>query len=117
MSRPARRPQSSRLAEFGGREMSFNICRGTLGSLALFTAIRDKECLVAREQLCTRSPVETTDGWIYGEVPLSRCGLATRLLWGDTIMRSSAFFPAFIATPGVGKDRELRLTRFSSLTE
>ncbi len=28
----------ARLAEFGGREMSFNICRGTLGSLAMFTA-------------------------------------------------------------------------------
>jgi hypothetical protein len=35
------RPQSSRLAEFGGRGMSFNICRGTLGSLAMFTAIRN----------------------------------------------------------------------------
>jgi hypothetical protein len=30
--------QSSRLAEFGDLEMSFNICRGTLGSLAMFTA-------------------------------------------------------------------------------
>ena len=30
----------SRLAVFGGRGMSFNICRGTLGSLAMFTAIR-----------------------------------------------------------------------------
>jgi hypothetical protein len=34
-----RHPQSSRLAVFGGREMSFNICRGTLGSLAMFTAM------------------------------------------------------------------------------
>jgi hypothetical protein len=33
--------QSSRLAEFGGLGMSFNICRGTLGSLAMFTAIRN----------------------------------------------------------------------------
>jgi hypothetical protein len=33
------RAQSSRLAEFGGLGMSFNICRGTLGSLAMFTAI------------------------------------------------------------------------------
>jgi hypothetical protein len=33
--------QSSRLAEFGGRGMSFNICHGTLGSLAMFTAIRN----------------------------------------------------------------------------
>jgi hypothetical protein len=33
--------QSSRLAVFGGRGMSFNICRGTLGSLAMFTAIRN----------------------------------------------------------------------------
>jgi hypothetical protein len=30
------RPQSSRLIEFGGRGMSFNICRGTFGSLAMF---------------------------------------------------------------------------------
>jgi hypothetical protein len=35
------RPQSSRLAEFGGRGMSFNVCRGTLGSLAMFFAIRN----------------------------------------------------------------------------
>ena len=34
------RAQSSRLAEFGGRGMSFNICRGTLGSLVMFTALR-----------------------------------------------------------------------------
>jgi hypothetical protein len=33
--------QSSRLAVFGGLGMSFNICRGTLGSLAMFTAIRN----------------------------------------------------------------------------
>jgi hypothetical protein len=33
--------QSSRLAEFGGLGMSFNICRGTLGSLAMFAAIRN----------------------------------------------------------------------------
>jgi len=32
--------QSSRLAEFGGLGMSFNVYRGTLGSLAMFTAIR-----------------------------------------------------------------------------
>jgi hypothetical protein len=35
------RAQSSRLAVFGGRGMSFNICRGTLGSLAMFTANRN----------------------------------------------------------------------------
>ena len=34
------RAQSSRLAVFGGLGMSFNICRGTLCSLAMFTAIR-----------------------------------------------------------------------------
>jgi len=39
--RRAPRTQSSRLAEFGGRGMSFNICRGTLGSLAMLTAIRN----------------------------------------------------------------------------
>ena len=33
--------QSSRLAEFGGLGMSFNICRGMLGSLAMFTALSD----------------------------------------------------------------------------
>jgi len=33
--------QSSRLAEFGGLGMSINIRRGTLGSLAMFTAIRN----------------------------------------------------------------------------
>jgi hypothetical protein len=33
--------QSSRLAEFGGRGMSFNICRGTLGSLAMFNSTRN----------------------------------------------------------------------------
>ena len=33
--------QSSRLAVFGGRGMSFNIRRGTLGRLAIFTAIRN----------------------------------------------------------------------------
>jgi hypothetical protein len=35
------RTQSSRLAVFGGRGMSFNICRGTLGSLAMFTMIKN----------------------------------------------------------------------------
>jgi hypothetical protein len=39
MARRVLAPQSSRLAEFGGLGMSFNICRGTLGSLAIFTAI------------------------------------------------------------------------------
>jgi hypothetical protein len=33
--------RSSRLAEFGGLGMSLKICRGTLGSLAMFTAIRN----------------------------------------------------------------------------
>jgi hypothetical protein len=32
--------QSSRLAEFGGLGMSFNICRGTLGSFAMLAVIR-----------------------------------------------------------------------------
>jgi hypothetical protein len=35
------RPSIVPLAEFGGREISFNICRGTLGSLASFTAMRN----------------------------------------------------------------------------
>jgi hypothetical protein len=39
--------QSSRLTEFGGRGMSFNICRGTPGSLAMFTAIRNPRQAVA----------------------------------------------------------------------
>jgi hypothetical protein len=29
------------MAEFGGLGMSFKICRGTLGSLAMLTAIRN----------------------------------------------------------------------------
>jgi hypothetical protein len=37
----------SRLAVFGGRGMSFNICRGTLGSLAMFTAIRNASSRVS----------------------------------------------------------------------
>jgi hypothetical protein len=40
--------QSSRLAEFGGLGMSFNICCGTLGSLAMFTAIRNASSRVSR---------------------------------------------------------------------
>jgi hypothetical protein len=40
-------PQPSRLAEFGGRGMSFNICRGTIGSLAMFTAIRNASSRVS----------------------------------------------------------------------
>jgi hypothetical protein len=35
------RAQSSRLAEFGGRGMSLKIYRGTFGSFAMFTAIRN----------------------------------------------------------------------------
>ena len=35
------RAQSSQLAVFGGLGMSFNVCRGTLGSLTMFTAIRN----------------------------------------------------------------------------
>jgi len=42
------RPQSFRLAEFGGRGMSFDICRGTLGSLAMFTGIRNASSRVSR---------------------------------------------------------------------
>ena len=47
------RPQSSRLAVFGGRGMSFNICRGTLGSLATFTAIRNASSRVSSFALVT----------------------------------------------------------------
>jgi hypothetical protein len=41
------RTQSSRLAEFGGLGISFKICRGTLGSLAMFTAIRNASSRVS----------------------------------------------------------------------
>jgi hypothetical protein len=44
--------QWSRLAKFGGLGLPFNICRGTLGSLAMF---RDTECFVASEQLRSRA--------------------------------------------------------------
>jgi hypothetical protein len=40
--------QSSRLAEFGGCGMSFNIRRGTLDGLAMFTAIRNASSRVSR---------------------------------------------------------------------
>jgi hypothetical protein len=36
-----------RLAEFSGLGMSFNICRGTLGSLAMFTAKRNASSRVS----------------------------------------------------------------------
>ena len=39
--------QSSRPAEFGGPGISFNIWRGTLGSLAMFTAIRNASSRVS----------------------------------------------------------------------
>jgi hypothetical protein len=38
-------PQLSRLAEFVGLGMSFNICRGTLGSLAMITAMKNASSL------------------------------------------------------------------------
>ena len=41
--------QSSRLAEFGGQGMSFNICRGTLGSLAMFTAMTNASSRVSAD--------------------------------------------------------------------
>ena len=43
--------QSSRLAKFGGRGMSFNICRGTIGSLVKFAANRK-----ASSRVSTRNP-------------------------------------------------------------
>ena len=62
-------PQSSRLAELGGRGMSFNICRGTLGSLAMYTAIRNASSRDSRpnrppscplsERLCCKTLIET----------------------------------------------------------
>jgi hypothetical protein len=42
--------------------MSFNICRGTLGSLAM----RDKECLVARQPLHRHLPL-----WLVSEIEVS----------------------------------------------
>jgi hypothetical protein len=39
------------LAVFGGRGMSFNICRGTLGSLAMFIAIRNGAAVAVCGQL------------------------------------------------------------------
>jgi hypothetical protein len=41
--------QSSRLAEFGDLGMSFNIRRGTLVSLAMFTAIRNASSHVTKK--------------------------------------------------------------------
>jgi hypothetical protein len=46
--------QSSRPAEFGGLGKSFNICRGALGSLAMFTAIRNASSRVSNFALDLR---------------------------------------------------------------
>jgi hypothetical protein len=43
--------------------MSFNICRGTLGSLAMVTA--DEECLVARQPLHRHLPL-----WLVFEIEI-----------------------------------------------
>ena len=51
--------QSSRLAEFGGLGMSFKICRGTLGSFAMFTAIRNASSRDSRFAL-ERRPARLT---------------------------------------------------------
>jgi hypothetical protein len=62
------RAQSSRLAVFGGLGMSFSICRGTLGSLAMFTAIRnassrvsslalERAGVILEVHICQRLPV------------------------------------------------------------
>jgi hypothetical protein len=58
-------PQSSRLAEFGGLGMSFNICRGTLGSLVMFTAIRnDKPVLLAADSGDFADPTSLGARWL-----------------------------------------------------
>ena len=36
---------------FGGLGMSFNICRGTLGSLAMFTAMRNRQAEARAERI------------------------------------------------------------------
>ena len=41
--------QSSLLAELGGLGTSFNICRGTLGSLAMFTAMTNASSRVSAD--------------------------------------------------------------------
>ena len=42
--------------------MSFNICRGTFGSLAMFTAIRQSSSLIPRAQPTQRPVLEVTRG-------------------------------------------------------
>jgi hypothetical protein len=49
--------QSSRLAEFGGLGMTFNICRGTLGSSAMFTAIRNASSRNSRPNRLSSCPL------------------------------------------------------------
>ena len=49
------RAQSSRLAELGGRAMSFNSCRGTLGSFAMWTATRNASSRMSSFALSRRS--------------------------------------------------------------
>jgi hypothetical protein len=68
------RAQSSRPAEFGGRGMSFNICRGTLGSLAMFTARRNASSRVSISMQLTirnkrsagRQPSRGRIGGVFG---------------------------------------------------
>jgi hypothetical protein len=46
--------------------MSFNICRGTLGSLAMFTAIGNASSRASR--LTAQAHLETADGWdLWGD--------------------------------------------------
>jgi hypothetical protein len=59
------RTQSSRLAEFGGRGMPFDICRGTLG-----TRVKRKELNPYCNHRRTRYPQELS-AWVAGYAPSS----------------------------------------------
>jgi len=76
--------------------MSFNICRGTLGSLAIFTAIRN-----ASSRVSSFLP-SAADGWdLWGGAAFAR-RLGHKFTVGRHDHTKQRFFPAFIAVPGVG---------------
>jgi hypothetical protein len=73
---------------------------------------RDKERLVAREQLCARSHVETADGLIYGEVPLSRCCLSHKIAMGRHDYAKQRFFSGLHSYAARGKGLRTALDAF-----
>jgi hypothetical protein len=81
--------------------MSFKVCRGTLGSLAMFTAIRN-----ASSRVSSFAADRCRDGrWmdLWGG-PAFALRLSHKIAVGRYDHAKQRFFPAFIATPRVAKD-------------